>query len=91
MAKKKIIFTKTFENCFESLPKKIKVKVVKQLDMLFNDKNYPSLKIHKIKGTTNIWELRVDRNYRITFEKLPEGYLLRVVGKHDIIDKESRK
>ncbi len=91
MAKKKIIFTKTFENCFESLPKKIKVKVVKQLDMLFNDKNYPSLKIHKIKRTTNIWELRVDRNYRITFEKLPEGYLLRVVGKHDIIDKESRK
>lgn len=91
MAQKKIIFTKTFVENFDELPKKIKDKTVKQLNMLFHNSEYPSLKIHKIKGTDNIWELRVDLRYRITFEKLSNGYLLRVIGKHDIIDKEKKK
>ena len=91
MAEKKVTFSRTFISCYDRLPKEIKNKVNKQIKMLCNNPDYPSLRVHKIKGTRNIWELRIDRKYRLTFEKIFEGYFFRVVGPHEIINKEDKK
>jgi len=37
----------------------------------------------KIKGKEDIWEVRVDIHYRMTFEIIGDTIYLRVVGNHD--------
>ena len=40
-----------------------------------------------MEGAPSIWELRVSRDYRITFQFEPEGVLLRRIGTHDILNR----
>lgn len=75
--------TRTFNERFKCLPKKIKKKCKKQLKLLLYNYRYPSLRTKKIEGTKNIFEARVDKRYRFTFQVNHEYYILRVVGDHD--------
>ncbi|MBE3131552.1 MAG: hypothetical protein IMZ54_12675, partial [Acidobacteria bacterium] len=44
----------------------------------------PSLRVKKIKGTGSVFEARVDRDFRFTFEYGGRHeIILRVVGPHD--------
>jgi len=90
VAKRKIIYSDTFVKCYKSLPEKIKQKVLKQIETLLTNPRSPSLQIHRVHGTNGIWELYVDRKYRITFERLEDAYFFRVVGTHDILKREER-
>jgi len=47
---------------------------------------HPSLGNKKISGQKNIYELRVSKNFRITYSKEGNTIFLRKVGKHDIIN-----
>ena len=60
---------------------------VKETLILFQ-KNplHPSLGNKKISGQKNIYELRVSKNFRITYSKEGSTIFLRKVGKHDIIN-----
>ncbi len=82
----KLVFTRSFKQDYNSLPKRIQEKVDKQLEFLLEDLNYPSLHAKKMKGTEGIWEARVSRSYRFTFQIEDGYYLLRRVGPHDTLD-----
>ena len=44
---------------------------------------YPALHVKRIKGTANIWEARVGRSCRMTFQLDGETLILRNIGEHD--------
>lgn len=82
----KLVFTKSFKRDYNSLPERIQEKVDKQLEFLLKDLNYPSLHAKKVQGTDDIWEARVSKSYRFTFQIEDGYYLLRRVGTHDTLN-----
>ena len=44
---------------------------------------YPALHVKRIKGTRSIWEARVSRGCRMTFQLDGDRLILRNVGAHD--------
>ncbi|MEW6609654.1 MAG: hypothetical protein AB1414_19785 [bacterium] len=81
----KLYPTKQFVECYESLSPNIQRQVDKKLKLLLVDIRYPSLRAKKIQGTNNIWEARVTKEYRFTFQIEEELYILRKVGTHNIL------
>ncbi|MGM0381782.1 MAG: type II toxin-antitoxin system RelE/ParE family toxin [bacterium] len=81
----KLAFTKSFKEDYQSLPENVQQKVDKQLKFLIKDRDYPSLQAKKMQGHPKIWEARVSRSYRFTFQIEGNVYLLRRVGTHDIL------
>ncbi len=83
--------TPRFKKASRALPRPIKRKASKAFALFKENPRHPSLGVKKIRGTENLWEGRIDRSYRFTFEYLedPEsGELIcvfRNVGRHDII------
>ena len=75
-----------FKKFYKSLPETIPQKTDKALTLLFSNPKHPSLQVKKLEGIHNIWYLRVDRQYRLTFQIEKEFYIIRHVGLHDIID-----
>jgi mRNA interferase RelE/StbE len=79
-----IEITERFEEAFRKLPADIRKKVIKALRLLAADPRHPSLRTKPIQGAQGIYEARVDRSYRLTYERLAGDILrLRVVGNHD--------
>jgi len=81
----------TYSNYFQKRLKKriaknpqLKTKISKQLKILEYDPNYPSLKIHKLKGKHAtehaIW---IKKNLRITFIIINDNILLTDIITHD--------
>jgi len=76
--------TESFLKQYAKLPAKIQKKVDKALKYLAVDYRHPSLEAKPIQGVKGIYEARVDRDYRMTYERLPNDVLrLRVVDTHD--------
>ena len=83
----KLILSRTFETQFAKLSVEIREEVYKRLELYFANPNHPSLRVKKMSGTRDIWEMSITMNYRITFEKDKEGIFLRKIGTHDILQK----
>jgi mRNA-degrading endonuclease YafQ of YafQ-DinJ toxin-antitoxin module len=81
----KIQTTGPFDRDFHLLPESIKGQTEKQLRLLIEHPHHPSLRMKKIKGHPKIWEGRISKNYRFTFQISSETYLLRRIGTHDIL------
>jgi mRNA-degrading endonuclease RelE of RelBE toxin-antitoxin system len=80
----KIEVTLRFKKAYRKLPPEIQKKIQKALRLLAENPRHPSLRTKPIQGTAGIYEARVDRSYRMTYERLPDDkVLMRVVGKHD--------
>ena len=77
--------TDRFKRDFLRLPQAIKRRTEKQLVRLVSDPRHPSLRIKKMEGTENIWEGRITKGYRFTFQVEPDTYILRRIGTHDIL------
>lgn len=79
-----IEWSEFFEKCVSKLPPEIKNKLKKKIQLLANDPSHPSLRSKPVRGAPGIYEVSIDMNYRMTYERLPGDLLrLRVVGKHD--------
>lgn len=78
----KIAKTASFIDSYINLPKQIQKKVDKQIKFLLINPSYPSLRTKRM-GGSHRWEARVDRSYRMTFEKDQDIIILRTVGPHD--------
>jgi mRNA-degrading endonuclease RelE of RelBE toxin-antitoxin system len=76
-----------FEKAFKKLPGEIQQKALEQIKRLLENPSHPSLRLKKIKKTTNVWEMSVTMNYRITLNILTDRYRLRNIGPHKIIKK----
>ena len=59
--------TERFKKAFLGLPNPIQQKVAKAFVLFQEDPSYPSLGVKKMQGHANIWEGRIDRQYRFTF------------------------
>ena len=81
----KIQATKLFDEDYDTLPNEIKERADKQFALLMKSPHHPSLRLKKIKGHQNIWEGRVTKSYRFTFQITGEIYLLRRIGTHNIL------
>jgi mRNA-degrading endonuclease RelE of RelBE toxin-antitoxin system len=77
--------TRPFDEDYSALPESIKERADKQFTILIENPHHPSLRSKKIKGHPNIWEGRVTKSYRFTFQLSGEIYLLRRIGTHDIL------
>lgn len=75
--------TEPFERDFKKLPKPIRKKAIKSLRFLAENLRHPSIQSKKIKGAKNIWEARVNRFYRFTFQTKRDLIILRRIGPHN--------
>ena len=74
-----------FDKDYQSLPETVQAQAEKQLTTLLENPHHPSLRIKKIKGHPYVWEGRITKSYRFTFQIVGEVYLLRRIGTHDIL------
>jgi mRNA interferase RelE/StbE len=81
--------TERFKKAYQALPIEIRSKVAKVFQLFQENPRHPSLGIKKIKGWDEIWEGRIDQDYRFTFhyEKSEQGgdvmCIFRNVDSHD--------
>lgn len=75
--------TERFKRAYQKLKLDDQALANKAIRFLATDTRHPSLRVKKIKGTENIWEARVSRSIRMTFEMHQDLIILRNVGQHD--------
>jgi hypothetical protein len=80
-----IRLTRRFERDFAGLPDHVRTRAEKQLGLLLTDPRHPSLRLKKMAGCPEVWEGRVTRSYRFTFQLVGDAYVLRRIGPHDIL------
>lgn len=61
---------------YKRLPDGIRQRFKKQLEFLLYDLRYPSLKAKKYDETNDIWQARVDQNYRFYFQIRGDTYII---------------
>jgi mRNA interferase RelE/StbE len=80
----RLVLTERFRKSALELGPEIRAKLKKQIGLLTSDPRHPSLTVKKVRGTSSIFEARVDRDYGFTFEYGEKReIILRVVGPHD--------
>jgi len=77
--------TETFIKLYKKLPEDLKDKTKKTIELLRSSPSHPSLGHKKMSGQKDIFEIRVTRNYRITYQKIGDTAYLRKVGTHDLL------
>jgi mRNA interferase RelE/StbE len=75
--------TESFKKAWRQLTDEQKALAGKSIKNLMADLRYPGLRVKKIKGTEYIWEARVSRSLRITFQIVGDTIILRNIGQHD--------
>lgn len=80
-----LIQTKRFKKDFAGLPQDIQERAQKQLALFLQNPKHPSLKVKKMQGHPDIWEGRITRDYRFTFQMTGENVILRRIGTHDML------
>jgi len=81
-------FTKTFRKNYNNLPGDIQKAFNRELELLFQDRSHPSLRVKRIQGTSDRWEGSVTMKYRFTFQLVGTTLIFRTIGTHDILLKE---
>ena len=80
-----LLRTERFKRDFKRLPHEIQNKLPTVLERFLSNPRHPSLQTKKMEGVRDLWELRVTDSYRITFQYVQEGVLLRRIGTHDVL------
>jgi mRNA-degrading endonuclease RelE of RelBE toxin-antitoxin system len=76
-----------FKKSYVNLPEAIKEKTRKAFELFKQDWKHPSLNIKLIQGQKRkIYEGRINKYYRFTFELEDDIVYFRSIGRHDIIE-----
>lgn len=75
-------FTLRFRKQYQRLPSERQAKFDKQLAFLLSNLRHPSLRAKKYDETNDIWQARVDDDYRFYFQIAGENYLLLSIIPH---------
>ncbi len=76
--------TEHFTKGYKKLPADIQAQIDKQTSLLLENPKHPSLGIKKMQATRGeIFEGRISKNYRFTFQIEKDTYVLRKVGPHN--------
>ena len=86
MIVKNIYYSKKFVKELKYLPKEIIDLAIKKEKVFKENPLHSSLRLHELHGKfEGIWSISITSNYRIIFERMPNGDILFIsVGKHDI-------
>ena len=84
---KRFLYTDQFEKLSRKLPEAIKKKLKRQLLLLAQNTRHPSLRVRKMVNRENVWEARIDRQYRLTFRVDGDKIILTAIGTHEIYRK----
>lgn len=79
----KIARTEKFRKAWKQLNEEQKALARKAINNLIKDIRYPALRVKKIRGTEYIWEARVSRSLRMTFQIESDIIILRNIGQHN--------
>jgi len=80
----RLTLTDPFKRSYKKLPKFVQKKADRILTLLAQDLRHPSIRAKKIQGADDIWEGRVDKFHRFTFQINNDEIVLRSIGVHDI-------
>ncbi len=78
-------FSTRFLKQFKKLPQEVRHIWVNKLELFLKDFRHPSLRIKKMKGHRNIWELLITMEFRATFELFNQKIVFRKIGDHSIL------
>ena len=81
----RILTTRPFDKDYEALPQKITTLTDQKLRLLLQNPRHSSLRIKKMEDPRDIWEGRITKNHRFTFQIKGDTYILRRIGTHDIL------
>ncbi len=59
--------------------------------MVNQNKNSYDNKLIKGKTTKNLWQIRVNRDYRILYLKYDDKFVFQFIGKHNLVEKAINK
>ena len=79
----KITRTARFRKAWKELTEEEMELARMALRNLATDLRYPALRVKKMQGVEHIWEARVSRSLRMTFEIEGDTIVLRNIGRHD--------
>ncbi len=79
----RIARTERFKAAYRELTPSNQQRARKAIRLLRENPRHPGLRVKRIKGTQDIWEARVSRSTRMTFEVHRDLIILRNVGEHD--------
>ena len=85
----KISRTESFARDFRTLPTEIQRRAEKAIQRLAQSPDHPSLRTKKLKGVEHVWEASVTMSYRMTYYFAGDTIILRRIGTHDILRRES--
>lgn len=77
-----IIFTKRARKDFADLSPQLKAQARKQLALLQQNLRHPSLAAKKYGGADDLWQGRVNRDYRFYFRVIDDTYLILMIIPH---------
>ncbi len=66
----------------DNLPSPLQNTARKQFEFLANNIRHPSLRAKKYEGTEDVWQGRVNRDYRFFFKIEDDTYLVLTIGPH---------
>jgi len=75
-------FSDIFRHEFQNLPKEIQKTADKQFKLFLENPFHPSLNSKKLKGENNVWQARINYNYRFTFLIKGDAYYLLHIFRH---------
>ena len=81
-----IVTLPAFDKDFRRLHPDIKNIVLNKIAIFMDNPSHPSLRIKKIRGTADIWEMSITKNYRVTFKPAGDTRILRKVGTHNVLN-----
>lgn len=86
MIVKEIHYSKRFVKELKLLPEDIISIAIKKEEIFKDNPLHPSLRLHELHVKfQGIWFISLTQNYRIIFERMPNGDILFIsIGKHDI-------
>lgn len=83
----KLVFTRTFLKDYRALSPVLQNAADKQFKLLIENPHHRSLHVKKMQDPRDIWEGRITKGYRFTFQLEGELCVLRRLGTHDVLRK----
>ena len=78
----RVVLTRRAAKDLDGLPPRLQDTVRKQLEILANNIRHPSLQAKKYGGTDDIWQGRVNRDYRFYFRIVGDEYRVQTIIPH---------
>jgi len=78
----RIELTRRADRDYRGLPKSLQKQVDKQFGFLTNNLRHPSLDAKKYGGTDDVWQGRVNRDYRFYFRIVDDTYRILMIIPH---------